>query len=55
MTGYIDGYNFKELEPMKYFAPPASWSDEKKRDSAHSKIFSGEWLGSQKFDGYFAK
>lgn len=55
MTGCIDGYNFKELEPMKYFAPPASWSDEKKRDSAHSKIFSGEWLGSQKFDGYFAK
>ena len=55
MTGYIDGYNFKELEPMKYFAPPASWSDEKKRDDAHSKIFSGEWLGSQKFDGYFAK
>lgn len=55
MTGYIDGYNFKELEPMKYFAPPASWSDEKKRDGAHSKIFSGEWLGSQKFDGYFAK
>ena len=55
MTGYIDGYNFKELEPMKYFAPPASWSNEKKRDSAHSKIFSGEWLGSQKFDGYFAK
>lgn len=55
MTGYIDGYNFKELEPMKYFAPPSSWSDEKKRDSAYSKIFSGEWLGSQKFDGYFAK
>ena len=55
MTGYIDGYNFKELEPMKYFAPPASWSDEKKQNSAHSKIFSGEWLGSQKFDGYFAK
>ena len=55
MIGYIDGVNFKELEPMKYFAPPASWSDEKKRDSAHSKIFSGEWLGSQKFDGYFAK
>lgn len=55
MMGYIDGYNFKEMEPMKYFAPPASWSDEKKRESAHAKIFSGEWLGSQKFDGYFAK
>jgi hypothetical protein len=55
MYGYIDGFDFKELEPMKYFAPPASWNDEKKRDSAHSKIFSGEWLGAEKKDGYFAK
>lgn len=55
MTGYINGYNFKEMEPMKYFAPPASWSDEKKRDNARAKIYSGDWYGSQKFDGYFAK
>ena len=55
MIGYIDGVNFKELEPMKYFAPPASWSDERKRDNARSKIFSGDFLGSAKFDGYFAK
>ena len=40
---------------MKYFAPPASWSDEKKRDNARAKIFSGDFLGSPKFDGYFAK
>ena len=55
MTDYIDRVNFKELEPMKYYAPPASWSQEKRRENAHSKIFSGEWLGSTKFDGYFAK
>ena len=55
MIGYIDGVNFKELEPMKYFAPPASWSNEKKKDNAHTKIFSGDFLGSAKFDGYFAK
>lgn len=55
MYGYIDGVNFKELEPMKYYAPPASWSQEKRRENAHSKIFSGDWLGSTKFDGYFAK
>ena len=34
MTGYIDGYNFKEMEPMKYFAPPSSWADEKKKENA---------------------
>ena len=49
MTGYIDGYNFKEMEPMRYYAPPASWSDEKKRDNARMKIFSGDYLGAQKF------
>lgn len=55
MYGYIDGYDFGEMEAMKYWAAPASWSDEKKRENAHSRIFSGDWLGAQKFDGYFAK
>ena len=55
MTGYIDGYNFKEMEPMKYFAPPSSWSNEKKQDGARSKIYSGDFLGAEKKDGYFAK
>ena len=55
MYGYIDGYDFGEMEAMKYWAPPASWSDEKKRENAHSRIFSGEWFGAEKKDGYFAK
>lgn len=55
MIGYIDGYNFKEMEPMKYFAPPSSWSNEKKQDNARSKISSGDFLGAEKKDGYFAK
>ena len=55
MYGYIDGYDFGEMEPMRYYAPPASWSDEKKRDNARAKIFSGDYFGSEKKDGYFAK
>lgn len=55
MTGYIDGYNFKEMNAMRYWAPPATWSDEKKRDNAREKIFSGDYYGSQKMDGYFTK
>lgn len=51
MKGYIDGYNFAELECMKYWAPPASWSDEKKRTEVRNRIFSGEWYGAQKRDG----
>ena len=55
MIGCIDGYNFKEMEPMRYWAPPASWTDEKKKENARTKIFSGEYFGSEKKDGYFAK
>lgn len=55
MYGYIDGYDFGEMEAMKYWAAPASWSDEKKRENARSRIFSGDFLGAEKKDGYFAK
>jgi ATP-dependent DNA ligase len=55
MYGFIDGYDFGEMEAMKYYAPPASWSDTKKKDNARMKIFSGDWLGAEKKDGYFAK
>lgn len=55
MRGYIDGYDFGEMEAQKYFAPPASWSNEKKQVNARAKIFSGDWLGSPKMDGFFTK
>ena len=55
MYGYIDGYDFGEMEAQKYYCPPSSWSDEKKRDNARMKIFSGDYLGAEKKDGYFAK
>lgn len=53
MEKYIDGINFFELEAEKYFAPPSSWSQEKKEEWARSRIFSGEWYGAQKRDGAF--
>ena len=55
MLGFIDGYDFGEMEAMKYYAPPSTWSDEKKRDNARTKIYSGDWYGAEKKDGYFAK
>lgn len=51
MKGFIDNINFYELEAMKYYAPPASWSQEKKEQTAKSRIFSGEWYGARKRDG----
>ena len=55
MYGFINGYDFGEMEAMKYYAPPSTWSDEKKRENARAKIFSGDWYGAEKKDGYFAK
>lgn len=53
MKGYIDGVDFLNLEVQKYYAPPRSWSDEKRKDTAMSRIFSGDWWGSRKIDGAF--
>lgn len=55
MLGVIDGVNFREMEPQRYYAPPASWSIEKKTQLARSRIFGGEFLGARKMDGYFTK
>ena len=55
MLGYIDGYNFKEMNPMKYWAAPSSWDTEKKKTTLINRIYSGEWCASEKKDGYFSK
>lgn len=51
----INNINFSELENQKYWAPPASWTDEKKKQTIRSRIFSNEWLGAEKKDGYFCR
>lgn len=57
MKNFIDGINFHELENMKYWAPPSSWSDEKKQEKTRERIFNGGdyWLGAAKKDGAFYK
>lgn len=52
MFGYIDGYNFFEMEAMKYYAPPSTWTDEKKKSNVYSKIYSGDWEAAEKKDGF---
>ena len=53
MNCIIDGIDFYNLEAMKYYSPSTSWSEEKKKQNAMDKIFSGEWWGAQKRDGIF--
>lgn len=55
MKNFIDGVNFWELEAMRYYAPPKSWSPEKIKDTTTSRIFSGDWYGARKRDGAFYK
>ena len=47
----INNFDFWNLEAMKYYAPPASWSADRKKENAESKIFSGQWAGARKRDG----
>ena len=53
MNCIIDGIDFYNLEAMRYFSPSTSWSEEKKKQNAMDKIFSGEWWGARKVDGIF--
>jgi len=53
MKGYIDNIDFLNLEIMKYYAPPSSWSADKRKETVINRIFSNEWLGSLKRDGAF--
>ena len=55
MKGYIDGVNFCELEPMKYYCPPASWDSTRKQNLIRTRIFDGGFLGAKKMDGFFTK
>lgn len=51
MECIIDNFDFFNMEAMKYFAPPASWSAERKKENALNKIYSNQWLASRKRDG----
>lgn len=55
MEKYIDGINFWDLECQRYYAPPKSWSPEKIKELTMNRIFSNDWLGSQKRDGALYK
>ena len=51
MNGFIGNTDYVNMPAQKYYAPPNSWSAEKKKDTARSRIFSGTWYGTWKKDG----
>lgn len=49
----VDGYDFYQMPVMKYYQPPASWSNEKRQAEVKKRIFSDDWIGARKMDGAF--
>ena len=47
----IDKIDFWEMEAMKYWSFPKSYSPQEKREQAKSMVLSGNFLGSRKMDG----
>lgn len=54
MNCIIENIDFYNLDAMRYYSPPNTWSVEKRKDNAVNKIFSSEWWGARKVDGCFA-
>ena len=55
MKGYVCGIDWINAESMKYWSFPASYTDEKKKNEVHNAIFSGDYLGALKVDGYYQR
>ena len=55
MKGFVNGIDWVNAEAMRYWSFPASYTDEKKKSEVHSAIFSGDYLGALKVDGYYQR
>jgi len=55
MKGYIQGHDWLNEKPMKYWSFPASTSDATKKETVRNAIFSGDYIGALKVDGYYQR
>lgn len=55
MKGFIKDIDWLNATAMKYWAPPASYSLEKKKTEVNNAIFSGDYVGALKVDGYYQR
>lgn len=55
MKGFVNGIDWINAESMKYWSFPASYTDEKKKNEVHNAIFSGDYFGALKVDGYYQR
>lgn len=55
MKGYVCGIDWINAEAMKYWSFPSSTSEEKKKQETRNMIFSGDYFGALKVDGYYER
>lgn len=55
MKGYVNGIDWINAEAMRYWSWTASTPTEKRRTETRNMIFSGEYLGALKVDGYYER
>ena len=55
MKGYVNGIDWINAEAMKYWSFPASTPIEKRKQETYNMIFSGDYYGARKCDGYYER
>lgn len=55
MRGVINGIDWINADPMKYWAYPAGYDKEKKQAEIERLIRSGDYIGALKVDGYYQR
>ena len=54
--GYIAGKDFYEdFDVQKYWSFPSSYDSEKRKETLNSMLYSGDYVASEKKDGYFER
>lgn len=55
MKGYVAGIDWINAESMRYWSFPANTSEERKRADTKNMVFSGDYIGAIKVDGYYER
>lgn len=55
MTGFINGFDWVNVEPMRYWSFTASTPDSVKQETVKSAVFGGDYIGALKVDGYYQR
>lgn len=55
MKGYVNGIDWINAEAMKYWSHTSATPAEKRKNEIRNAVFSGEYIGARKVDGYYER